>query len=442
MFACIHLAAPVTSADTNSLLQCASIFSPRIEETAAGTAVLDLEGLDRLFGSFERIAERLAEEARAFKLNASIAVASNPDAAVHLARGYAGLTVVEGGNEREKLSELDIDVLSPSPEILATLDRWGIRTLGALAALPAVQIAARLGQEGIRLHRLALGKGARLLVPRVEMLRFEETMDLDYLIESLEPLTFILARVLDRLCMRLQTRGMATHEITLRLILEKHGLFTRILQLPLPVHNARLLLKLFMLDLEAHPPGGAIAGVHVEAQHTRPRTIQKGLFVPLSPEPEKLELTLARIAGIVGEDNVGSPEILDSHRPEAFRVKHFNLNFGFRNSQENRDSPHLPLFLKDKKGVNGDCPYFPIRLFRPPLEATVQLSDGIPVWLAFSGFHGPIETASGPWKGSGDWWNGQRWDREAWDIEVLPSTLYRIYRDLNTNRWFADGVYD
>jgi protein ImuB len=427
MFACIHLPPPLPAGSPDSLLRCAGIFSPRVEETAPGTVILDLEGLDVLFGSFARIAERIGAEARSFGLNVRIAVASNPDAAVHLARGHAGITVVESGGERQKLSSLPADVLSPSPAMLATLDRWGIRTLGAFAKLSAEQIAARLGQEGVHLHKLARGAGARPLVARMDSLRFEESLELDDAVESLEPLTFILARALDRLCTRLRTRGMATHEVLLRLDLERHAVFTRVLRLPLPVHNSRLLLKLFMLDLQTHPPGGPIVGLKVEAQHTKPRVIQKGLFVPLSPEPEKLELTLARIVGIVGEGNVGSPQILDTHRPQAFRVNHFTAG----PKGVNEDRPQLPPLA---------C--LPMRVFRPPLEATVHLRDGIPIWIAFPGFHGAVETASGPWRGSGDWWNEQRWDREEWDIEVLPSALYRIYRDLSSQRWFTEGVYD
>ena len=429
MFACIHLPDPLHAGNADSLLQCAGIFSPRIEETRRGTVVLDLEGLELLFGSLQMIAERIAEELRSFRLEARIAIASNPDAAIHLARGYTGTTIVEAGGERQKLSGLVVDVLSPSADILATLDRWGIRTLGALAKLPSAHVAARLGQEGVRLHALSRGKGSRPLVPHLESLRFEESMELDYSIELLEPLTFVLARLLDRLCMRLQTRGMAANEVALHLSLQKKGVFTRILKLPLPMRNSKLLLKLFMLDLQAHPPEDSIIGVSVEAQHARPRIIQNGLFVPLSPEPEKLELTLARIAGIVGKENVGTPEILDTHRPEAFRLKHFATGTATK--------PGVPVEERRQLSLR-----LPIRIFRPPLEATVQLHDGIPVWIAFAGFHGAIDTASGPWRGSGDWWNDGYWEREEWDIEVIPSALYRIYFDLTVQRWFTEGVYD
>jgi protein ImuB len=398
-----------------------------------GTIVFDLEGLERLFGSYSEIAEKVAEQVRAAGLQANVAVASNPDAAICAARGFAGVTVLSRGTEARRLRDLPLDVLSPSPEFLETLERWGIRSFGAFAKLPAVQVSERLGQEGVRLHKLARGVGSRPLVPNQEALRFVEIMELDYEIVTIEPLTFILSRLLDQICSRLRSRNLATHEVHLTL-----GSYVRVLHLPLPIRNPRLLTKLLILDLEAHSPRAPIKQVKVEAIPAKPRIVQNGLFVPLSPEPEKLELTLARISAVVGEENVGSPEILDTHRPDAFRVKKFG-DFGIRISDFGFESTRKPPVA--------------LRLFRPPLEATVQIRDGTPHWIAMHGVHGPIETASGPWRTSGDWWRPDTWDREEWDIEVLPSpnpnseiripkSLYRIYYDVHTDRWFAQGVYD
>jgi protein ImuB len=188
------------------------------------------------------------------------------------------------------------------------------------------------------------------------------------------------------------------------------------------VRNPRLLTKLLILDLEAHPPGAPIRRVEVEAIPANPRTVQNGLFVPLSPEPEKLELTLARLKAVVGEENVGAPEVLDTHRPDAFQMKQFGISRGLN-------------------GLNGFILSVTLRLLRPALEATVQLRSGIPTWIAFHGVHGPIATASGPWHTSGDWWRPHMWDREEWDIEVADA-LYRIYYDVHLDRWYAQGVYD
>jgi protein ImuB len=162
--------------------------------------------------------------------------------------------------------------------------------------------------------------------------------------------------------------------------------------------------------------------VELEAIPAKPRVVQNGLFVPLSPEPEKLELTLARLKAVVGEENVGTAEILDTHRPDAFAVKKFGVNHGLN-------------------GSNGHKSSMALRIFRPVLESTVQLREGVPIWIAWHGVHGPVATASGPWRTSGDWWRPNTWDREEWDVEVRVA-LYRIYYDVHLDRWYAQGVYD
>jgi protein ImuB len=426
MFACIYI--PNASAETDkTLMACANTFSPRVENTSPGTVVFDVEGLERLFGSYTQIAERISEfwgqtpnsEAQEFGVCPRIALAGNADAAICAARGFTGITILNRGTEAARLRDLPLQVLSPPAELQEALTRWGVRTLGEFAQLPPVQVAERLGQDGVKLHQKARGAGGRTLVPHADPVRFVEVMELDYEITTIEPLTFILSRMLEQICSRMRSRNLATHEIRLTL-----GNYSRILHLPLPVRNARLLTRLLILDLEAHPPGASIRRVELEAVPAKPRVVQNGLFVPLSPEPEKLELTLARLKAVVGEENVGSAEMLDTHRPDAFAVKKFGAATTFNTKTRNHKDTTLIL-----------------RQYRPPYEATVQLRYQLPVWIAFHSAHGPIATASGPWRTSGDWWRPTMWDREEWDIELLD-TLYRIYYDVHLDRWYVQGVYD
>jgi protein ImuB len=372
-------------------------------------------------GSYAEIAARIDDQTLLLGLQPHIVVAANPDAAIYAARGLPGRHVIPRGMERKQLAGIPLALLTAEPQFLETMSRWGLHRFGDFAALPAVKISERLGQHGVRLHTLARGASTRPLDPHQEPLRFEETMELDYAIVLLEPLQFILTRLLDRICQRLRLRHRATHEIHVRL-----DDYERVLRLPLPVVDAKMLVELLMLDLESHPPGKEVTTVSVEAIPTRPRTMQSGLFVPLSPEPEKLELTLARIAHVVGKENVGSPELLDTHRPDAFRMNRFSV-------------------LNPASSKPTSFPSLAFRQFRPALEATVQLRSQVPCWLAFHGFFGPVITASGPWKCSGEWWSEDRWVREEWDVRVKSQKglmLFRIYLDSASGGWFAEGVYD
>jgi len=475
-----------------ALLDCAQSFSPRVEDTAPDTVLLDLSGLESLFGAPPKIGRDIARRTSDLGLEGNVAIAPNPDTARFAAHGFAGVTVVPEGKEAERLGNLPLDVLfpeliSPDPSeeaarFLETFDLWGVRNLRALCALPEVALSERLGQPGVRLQQLARGAISRTLVPVDPPLVFEEAMELDHPLVLLEPLAFLLAHMLDQLCARLAARALAAQELRLQLELDTgfhfvedlpvvgtgapalepalmhSSKFLRALQLPVPMLDPKVFLKLLQLDLKAHPPGAPILKIHLSATPAQPRNIQGGLFLPPTPEPEKLELTLARIAGMVGEDRVGSLHLLDSHRPEAFRMQRF--------------IPTEPEGQKEKPdGVSSSAPITALRMFRPPLRATVTLRDGRPTHVVChkrKEVQGEILWMAGPWRSSGDWWEQDGWARDEWDIaiqsldtsrqssivsrqasvvsgqsrEKVTLALYRLVHDLLSGGWFVEGTYD
>jgi protein ImuB len=445
-----------------ALLDCAQSFSPRVEDAAPGTIVLDLLGMKLLFGTLPKIARDLARRALDLGLTANVAVAANPDTAVLAARGLSGVTVIPEGTEPEQLGNLPVELLvageqEPEP-LLETFHRWGIRTLRDLAALPDVPLSERVGQRGVYLQKLARGETSRTLVPVDPPLVFEEAIELEYPLTLLEPLAFLLSQLLDHLCSRLATRALATQELRLELELadgyreeestsdymgagaparpgraQARQRFQRTLRLPLPLLDSKTFLKLLQLDLKAHPPGAPIVKIHLAAEPVRPRPGQSGLFLPPSPEPEKLELTLARIAGIVGEDKVGSLEILDTHRSQGFRMQRF--------------APPEPQERTEKTETADDL-VTALRIFRPPALVTVTLREGKPTFISChkrKETRGEILWVAGPWRSSGDWWEQEGWARDEWDIAVHEETgigLYRLVRDLLGGRWLLEGSYD
>jgi len=410
MFACMH-----ASGAGARLLACAQDFSPQVEQTGADTVILDIDGLGSLFGTVHEIAHAMARRA-SFPVN--IAIAANPDAAFHAARGFSGISIVPEGDEAKFLASLPLTLLSPAEEIAETLTRWGIRTFRDLDALPDLGVAARLGEEGVRLQKLARGESSRPLVPVEAPQHFEEAMELEYPVDLLEPLLFVLGRLLGDVCARLEERALAAIELRLRLQLENAGEHALAIRLPVPMRSPRVFLKLLELDLEKHPPAAPIVRVTLAAEPAKPRVTQNGLFIPLSPEPEKLELTLARIAAVVGDGNVGSPELVDTHRPGAFRMRPFGTS-------------------RQRTGKSAGPPSLAFRAFRPPRAAKVQGS-----FVSAPGVRGKIVQQAGPWRTSGDWWTSTAWARDEWDVALSDGALYRIYCDANTGRWFIEGSYD
>ena len=464
------------------LLDCAQSFSPQVEDMAPDTVILDLAGLETLFGPLLKIARRLAQRASELGLECSVAVAANPDTAMLAARGFAGITVIPEGKEAEKLGSLPVEVLfaeehEESTQLLETFHRWGVRRLRELAALPDVALSERLGQRGVYLQKLARGSTSRTLVPLESLPIFEEAIELEHPLVLLEPLAFLLSQMLEQLCVRLSTHALATQELRLKLELQsgwqEDGIpwsevgagilarparqhFHRTLRLPIPLLDPKTFLKLLQLDLKAHPPGAPIVKIHLAAEPVRPRAAQNGLFLPPSPEPEKLELTLARIAGIVGEDRVGSLQLLDTHRPEGFRMQRFtgaeSIVIPSRSKPRSRgESVPRNRVTRDDNSFNYQQPpnlVTALRIFRPPATVTVAMQDGRPTHIVSSKkkeTHGEILWAAGPWRSSGDWWEQEGWARDEWDIAVQEETgiaFYRLVRDLLLGRWLLEGEYD
>ncbi|HET8548563.1 MAG TPA: hypothetical protein VFL57_11185 [Bryobacteraceae bacterium] len=423
MYACLYVPDP-SDAVRAALRACAEHFSPLIEESAPGLIVFDARGLGRLHADGHALAQAIARDAATIA-GARVCVAPDPHVAMTAARGRVGITVVQSGEEAAALAPLKIDLLSPSEELAETLAAWGIGILGQLAALPQHGISERLGAEGLALWRMARGSLSRPLVPESEPVSFSARFELEHPLELLEPLSFLLARLLNDVCSRLAAHGLAANEIRVVLRLETGSDFERSIRLPFASRDAQAFLKLLQLDLSAHPPSAPILAVCVAAEPAEPRRVQTGLFVPVAPDAEKLELTLARLGAIVGAENVGSPELPDSHRPGAFRMMKFIVN----------DSA-APTF-------NNTRQQLAIRLCRPPLPAQVITEHGRPRRLMARDIRGDITAFAGPWRTSGEWWRPDFWARDEWDVELAGGGLYRIYRTATaTPEWFVEGNYD
>ncbi len=303
----------------------------------------------------------------------------------------------------------------------------GDRHFGQLAALPPLGVAARLGEEGIHLQQLARGEVGRHLHDLIDPATFEELLELDSPVELLEPLSFLFSRILNDLTARLLMYGLSANEILLELTLEMAPPHRCTLRLPVPMRDPLVFLKLLQLELNARPPGAAILKIRLALQPTPPRPQQNGLFLPLAPEPERLEITLSRLSNLLGQENVGTPEVLDTHRPDSYRMNHFAaLATALATASDDKPYRETPV----------------LRRFRPPKQAQVRMAENQPVHVSSMYIDAEVVRASGPWHTSGEWWLPEPWDYKEWDIELAGGVFYRLYEDCRTDRWFLAGAYD
>ena len=222
------------------------------------------------------------------------------------------------GDEHRFLAPLPLSRLAPAIEIAATLERWGIRSIGDFARLPEGEVASRLGELGRELHATARGIDPRPLEPRLPPPAFSEGMDLEWPLVTLEPFLFLGNAALERLVQRLESQGLACVKLEATLKLDPDGCDARAIALPAPTRDVKTLLTLVRLELEARPPGAPVAGFTFAAHPDKPRRAQLSLFGPAALSPDRLATTIARLAALLGADRVGSPRTVDGHRPERF----------------------------------------------------------------------------------------------------------------------------
>jgi protein ImuB len=408
---------------SSRLVELADQFSPLVERVAADMVVFSADGLGSLFGDSCQIASEISRRGAAMNINASLAIAANKSAAMLAARHFRGVTIIAPGREADVLAGIPVEMLSASPEMLLTLDRWGIRTLGDLAALPEMGVVERLGEAGYRLRRLAVGQDPdviRLSPPAPDYILRKE---FDDPVEVLEPLLFVIAAQLRELTSKLQQNGRAARRVIVTLSLDGGGEFVRSLDLPFAMQDPIALLKQVQFSLEGKPPEAATVAVQVTLESTDPRVTQGGLFQPIAPEPEKLQTLLARLRALAGADHVGSPEILDTHRPDSYRIRSCAFEAGGKSVSKSR-----PLRLA-------------LRYFRPPLAARVTIENSIPRRVISERIYGAVIQSAGPWRNSGGLWADELWERDEWDIVLEDRAVYHIYLTA-TNRWFLNGSYD
>jgi protein ImuB len=384
-----------------------------------------------------------------------------------------------------------------------TFTAWGLRTLGELAALPAADLVSRLGRPALVWQAIARGEDVRPLVPTLPEERFESSLELEWPIEGLEPLSFVLTRLLEPLSMRLERRdrGAAVLHVLLSLVTRRQetgpGLergserevYMRRLELPSPMHDVRALRTLAMLDLESHPPPAAIDRVTVVIDPTPGRVLQHTLYARPHPTPDELSTLLARLGALMGQDRIGAATTVDTYRPGAFAMTRFKT--------EHKSA----CGLSKRERASGVSPSLPgaLRRCRQPVPARVAVVEGRPVRVTTDrqGFVGGAVTAcAGPWRSSGEWWElghwgprggalGEKravgsargpsereraseasgggapravskiphawsqvgrgphaWSKDEWDVALNDGAVYRIFHDRQTDGWFIDAIVD
>ena len=432
------VSAEAEAAARHALLDACLGVSPRLEDAGPGLVYVDLDGLRRLLGDEAEIGRRLLRHARAVGLEARVGIAGSRAAAGVASRVGPPVHALASEAERGALAMVPLGTLEWLPELAATFERWGLATLGDLAALPRAGIGARLGAAGLAAHDLAAGVDRPPFRPWTPPPFWEEAQGLEWEIATLPALVPVLERVLERLCARLTAAALVIDALEVRLALASGGHHARAVALAAPLVEVAPIIGLLAVELEAHPPTAAVTGVALSARVVPRRAASGRLWHPPAPAPRDLAAVLARLALLVGSANIGSPVVVDSHRPDDDTLVPFDAGSATDDATPARDRD-------DASGGDLRLPAgsLALRRLRPPRRVEVETREGRPARVR--GAPGPdaaVITCAGPWRLSGHWWDTGAWARDEWDVELTDRTLWRLAHDRLNNTWFLDVLYD
>lgn len=409
---------------TAMLLQCAYGFSPAIEATAPGVCTLDLKGLTAAADP-ENWAILILDSLEQLRLRAQIGVAETPHLAWLAAKQAQPFLFAQ--DPEPFVAALPLEALEPPANILEILEMWGIRSVGAFLALGKENLAQRLGPEAVELFDLASSRRIRPLNRVVPAETFEEAMDFEQPVESLEPLLFVLRRFVEQLARRLEMLYLVAADLHLRLGLSSGQTYERLFVIPAPTRDVETLFRALQTHLENVRADSPICSLRLGAKPGRTANYQFGLFNAALRDPTQFHQTLARLTALVGTDRVGTPHLKETHRPDDFRMDLEGITTprdqepGAAQNQE----PSIGLAL---------------RRFRPPLPATVEMRAEKPALLRSAAFTGPIAAVRGPRRLSGHWWDRETWARDEWDVQTRHGELLRLAR--HEEQWLIDGIFD
>jgi nucleotidyltransferase/DNA polymerase involved in DNA repair len=467
-----HRSAAAERSAADALIEVAESIAPLVEEGVPGKVWADLSGSAQYYRRMLKSADPAAEESmegletavgeelvrRAARIGLTVAVGIGSSKTIaELAARCGGVRVIADGQEHEFLNWLPLDLLVPQgnghrDDLAVALKRLGIRRLGDLAKLDPRALGSRFGQRGIELARLARGEGATRLTVRPRVEGYSEAAELDYGIDGLEALAFVLNGMLTRLTERLKLRGLAAGTMTLSLGLVDHRRDERHVAVAAPTVEVRPLLTLINLSLEGVPPPAAVETIRLTLEPRASRPSQADMFQPPMPAPDKLEAAIARIAALNGPDRVGTLLTAGSYRPEAVRVGTFA-------PAPIPSAPRQP--ARERRSSIGRLV---MRTIRPAEEVEVMCNRATPEFVRGRTLCARVIAAAGPWRYQGEWWAGyseaaasegakrpasdwqaaapDAYARDYYELALADGQVYRAYCDRHTLKWFVDGMYD
>ena len=412
LFACI-----ISDSDEKSLVILAEQFSAKIELIEGGI-LFDISGLQNLMGDQTQIAKRISNDLNSKNIEGNLGISKNADTAILFAKNIDGV-MTDSGNE---INAMPIEALALEDDIQGVFDNLGLKNVDQLKGIPKADLIARYGQNFRPVIDLINQEGLRTLTPNIKDKCVTWKFELEFAVKELERLVFIIANGVSEVLGETRKHSLSTEHITASFTLSNNETKTYQIKISFPTLRKDFWRRIIDHRISQDLPGHSIKAIKLTCHFTKPRTAQFGLYSASNPEPESLHLTVNKIKKLVGEENVGVPELLEDRLEKPFK-----LNSGLEPKGTEK------LEIKEAK------PKIAFSYYNPPIPAHVWIENRKLVFLKTDQFEGKVKNHGGIWRANSHWW-ARLWATEEWDVEVEDQGVFRLSR--KGKSWFVTGEYD
>jgi protein ImuB len=416
------------------LARWATRYTPLVAIDGADALVLDIFGCTHPFGSEAALLKDAAERLARMGFAVRAAVAGTAAASLALARAGRHAVVVSPGEEFAATAALPLASLGLDGDLLARLEKFGIRDVGGLAAQPRAALSRRVGPAALAALDVALGVLPAPIAPLPAPKNFSASLDFAEPILTAEAIAAALDRLLETLCAQLAQAGQGVRRVTLA-CLRADGAVQRIgIGTSLAVREPAHLKRLFHDRLERIDPGFGIDRMVLAADAVEALGVAQSAFdddrALRSARRVELAALVDRLRGRLGAPAVHRLASRPTHIPER-AVEPVNA------------LPPLPSGEGRGEGRTPPPPARPVRLFVPPEPVSVVslLPDGPPRRVRWGNHVIGVARAEGPERISPEWWREpDAPTRDYWRVEAEEGGRFWLYRD-QPARWFLHGLF-
>ena len=414
--------------DVNSLLglcRWMERYSPWVAPDPPDGILLDVTGVPHLFGGEQRMIAEMKTRLGQYGFSVRVGQGATIGAAWALAR-----------YEAKDINTLPIEALRIDGAAVKTLRRLGLKTVGALLAIPRASLARRFRGETIGenvLMRLDEMMGVRdeplnPLNPPTSFMAHRALMEPVIHAEGLE---IVLAGLVNQLCRDLEKQGKGALRLILKLFRTDGSRANLPAGFSAPTHDPRHMQRVLKPKLESVDAGFGIDAMTLEARETAAALIQQHGFLE-----EDSTLALEQLNDRVlnrHEQPFVALEDVESHIPERAEVMKPSAR---------------PLKPRPARAAPTARP---LLIFEAPEPAKVvaAVPDGPPMRLTWRRVTRRVVKAQGPERVAPEWWRlaeGER-PRDYYVIEDEQGRRYWLYREglygepgEEQPKWYVHGL--